>query len=79
MEKINPMDITFQYGYYGYMILYKGKTIGGAGTLNKSRKSISNLEYFRKMAELTRRDILFGRIRPDMKFLIEKINREVDA
>jgi len=77
--KINPADITFQYGHHGYMMIYKGKTIGGAGTQNKSRKSNSNLKYFREMAELTRRDILSGKIRPDMKFLIEKINGATNA
>lgn len=76
---INPSDVTYSYGYHGYMIMYKGRNIGGAGTQEKGKKYCSNLNYNREMAEITRRDILDGKMRPDMKFLIKKINRENNA
>ena len=76
MNKIKREDITYNYGYFGYMIKYKGKNIGGAGTKEKGKKTQANLKYNKDMAELEMRNIMEGIISTYMAESIRKIEEE---
>lgn len=73
-------DISFKYNPFGYMMLYKGEPIGGAGCLSwGKRRKKGNLEYYKGQAENTKRDILNGsRIYSHMREAIDKIDRRND-
>ena len=77
MKKLNRSDLSYTFDCYGYMIRYKGKPIGGAGSdptvkqhWQHRKKNLKDNEHY---AEITIRDIMNGRIRPDMQTAIEKI------
>jgi len=77
MEELKRDDFNFSYDYFGHMIQYMGKNIGGAGVMKPyGRKVPSNLKFNREQAEITVRDILNGSIHPYMKKAIEKIQEE---
>lgn len=52
------MDLTFTSDAYGYMLFYKGKPIGGAGTLHRHTKHWQHLRKDVQMfADNARREI----------------------
>lgn len=67
-------DFNAEYNHFGYMILYKGKPIGGAGVKERRRRRPSDLLYNKQQAGVTINAILDGRILPHMKKAIDKIN-----
>lgn len=76
---LNKEDLTFSANAFGYMIFYKEKSIGGAGTEVKKkhwRHRIADMKYYTKIAKMVIRDILNGIIRKDMREAIEKIINE---
>lgn len=71
MPNIRPEDITFEHAYDGFMMLYKGKAIGGEGSMSSPRTKKSILMY-RHRAEEVKSNILAGRhIAP---LMLERIN-----
>ena len=75
--KLNKEDFSFIFGYYGYMIQYKGKDIGGAGCQNKGKKLASNFVFYRDQAKITIRNILNGRCALFMQQKIIEIDNEI--
>jgi hypothetical protein len=66
--KLKRSDFSFTYDHYSYMLTYKGKMIGGAGSDRSKRKNHSNLAFYRGQAEIAIRDIMDnGRCAPYMK------------
>ena len=70
-------DISYSYDTRGYMMMYKGKPIGGAGISREAKASRANLKLFRQSADATKREILSGRISEPMKRAIAKIDDEL--
>ena len=45
-------DFTYKYDYFGYSVYYKGRCLGGAGTLRQGRRLKSNLSFYQQQAEI---------------------------
>ena len=61
MNEILDKDLSFTFDACGYMLYYKDKPIGGAGTKERGRKLASNIEFYRGQAQLTMNMISQGR------------------
>jgi len=69
-------DFSFSYGYYGYMIKYKGHNIGGAGTIERGRRKKQNLRFYLEQAKITLDEIQRGII---PQFMLDKIKEIQDS
>lgn len=80
---ISAEDIDYTWNYDGYMMQYKGQNIGGAGRKTDGyttpRKNKKDLEHSRQQAEITKRDILDGRIPSHMQEAIDRIDQETSS
>lgn len=63
---IKEPDISWESGYFSYMMKYKHFDIGGGGSDKRGKKLHSNLDHYNNYGRITKRDILDSRIRPDM-------------
>lgn len=70
---INPNAITYTYNQQGYMLYYKDRPIGGAGTDNE-KAHYSNRKLYKEQAELERQRLLNGLGRKDMLDAIKEID-----
>ena len=65
---MEPQDITCEYNYSGYRVLYKGVMLCGSGVMEdcykKKRKNPSDLKLFRECAKREKNRILYG-VMPD--------------
>lgn len=79
-KTIDKRDLSYRYNHRGYMMLYKGQPIGGAGILShiKKRNTRQNRDFFKEQAELTKRDIMLGRISQWTAQRIEEIEKNAD-
>ena len=71
-------DFDYKANAYEYKVFYKNISIGGAGIHRHKklhwRHAKANVKDNAKHAKQTIRDILQGRIRPDMQKAIDKID-----
>lgn len=75
-KTIRPEDISYEYNTRGYMMLYKGKPIGGAGIDRSAKGCRGNLKLFRDCAESEKRAILSGYIEGRYQEAMKKIDEE---
>lgn len=71
---INPNAITYTYTRNGYMLYYKDRPIGGAGTDNE-KAHLSNLKLYKEQAELEKQRLLNGICN---KYMLDAI-QEIDS
>ena len=57
---IDSSFIHYEYNKRGYMLYYKGKSIGGAGIEKSAKGCRSNLKLFREQAERDIQSIING-------------------
>lgn len=76
--KVAESDIHYEYNTRGYMMLYKGKPIGGAGIGAEAKGCRANLSLFQRCAESTKRNILAGYIDGYMRDAMRKIDEEAE-
>jgi len=79
---INPEDITYDSDSTGYMMYYKGKPIGGAGSLPSDKKKhwrnvSKDVSMYGGMAETMRQNILNDNMGRGMREAIEEIDAEL--
>ena len=72
-------DFTYEYSRRGYMIFYKGQSIGGGGILNTAkgptgRQVVPQLLEYKKYAETAIQNILVGNPGRIYREAIEKID-----
>lgn len=78
MKTINREDFTAEVNAEGYMIKYKGQTLGGAGIIGKSKSRgearMGDLKNYRETADREMDNLANGIGRPDMLETIKTIN-----
>jgi len=68
---IEERNVTYTYDDSGYVIYYKGESIAGVNTINRTEKSPKNIEIHKREAEAFKKSILEGKISAD---IAKKIN-----
>lgn len=75
---LDKNDFTVNTTRNGYMIMYKGQPIGGAGIIGQSKASgraaVKQVHVYNKMAQQTIENIINGNGPEHMKKVIERIN-----
>lgn len=71
---INPNAITYTCTRNGYMLYYKDRPIGGAGTDTEKKPHWSNMKLNKEQAELEKQRLLNGIGRKDMLDAIQEID-----
>lgn len=75
-NKYDKNDFSFTYNARGYMIIYKGKNIGGAGIVGqykgRGRAVAKQMEAYREQAERTVSQLCNG---IGSKFMIDNIKK----
>lgn len=79
---MNKEDFRFTYSAEGYMIEYKGKTIGGAGIIGKykgrGRSREQQINSYKEEAEREIRSIINGNGQKRFYEVINKINYDIE-
>lgn len=77
-----PETLSFKSDAYGYMLSYRGRPIGGAGSARRGRKHWRHVRADRAMfADDARREIAAlkaGAGQPRMRAVIEEIDRAAE-
>lgn len=76
--KLQRSDFTYQVTARGYMLQFRGQSIGGAGTLPTDKRMHwqhvrSNTNLFREQAEMRIQNLLAGRGEPRFWSLIKEV------